>query len=280
MFKGGEPLDSIFHLGTLTNILSSSLSSLGTDLDQVDSMFAINNPSLRLSLQHSIRLLEGKLADTRSLFQREDWRGGADAAEKKDTLAFLGDYAASFSAQGWNDGSRPSVVLMLQKMSKSLALLVAQHGFGILPKAQGGPFGNGLYFASSFEHLSSLPLEGDPHDQVYLMSLVLPGNPYPLLEAHDPGIIGSGCRPGYQSHFVTLQGDPGKAKSGILVVFDPTQALPLFLWTTPATQPAAPLGRSLFLQKELVFSVDETWQSKQRFDFSRLVFDFHFSPLF
>ena len=256
IIKNAEPVTTSAQLGSLFQIFTFSLTSIGAEVSDVESAFVINNPKLRLSLQTSIRLLEGKLSDTGSLFQREDWKSGPDCEKKRRILAYLGDYASVFHGQGWNDGSEPPVVLMLQKMPKSLALQVAQHGFGVLPMAAAGVFGNGLYFTNSLAYLNSATPGED--NQVFLMSLVLPGNSFPLSEL----TLGAGCRPGYQSHFVTVEGSKTGESAGELVIFDPPQALPLFIWTTRGTAQTQVQERASALRKEWNFSLDHTWNSE------------------
>jgi len=124
---------------------------------------------------------------------------------------------------------------------------------GILPVAAKGVFGNGLYFASSLAHLNSVAHGGD--NQVYLISLVLPGNPFPLSEL----ALGAGCRPGYQSHFVTMEGAKSGESAGELVIFDPSQALPLFMWTTRGPPQTQFQEKPSALRKEWNFTLDETW---------------------
>jgi len=246
---------SVVPLGSLPEFFASSMKIFGLDVEDVDSAFVINNPTLRLSLQTSMSLLKGKLGDTRSLFQREDWKNGPDSERKKRTLAHLGDYASVFHRKGWSDGSEPPVILVLQKIPTSFAMKVAQHGFGVLPMSA-GMFGNGLYFTESFSHLNSVASGGD--NDVFLTSLVLPGNPFPLTEMSP----GSACRPGYQSHFATTEGTNAGDCAGELVIFDPTHALPLFMWTTRGAPQPHVQERASPLRKEWNFSPDETWNSQ------------------
>ena len=74
--KGGELVSPAVNLDSLSKIFFFCLKLLGGEDSDVESAFVINNPKLTLSLQTSIRLLEGKLSDTGSLFQRDDWKSG------------------------------------------------------------------------------------------------------------------------------------------------------------------------------------------------------------
>ena len=128
---------------------------------------------------------------------------------------------------------------MIQKMPKQLALLVAQHGFGILPVPDSGKYGNGLYFSNALHHVNAsysysplfhhLNQVSSKVEDAYLISLVLPGTPFPLVDRFDHEHTGIPCRPGYQSHFVTTTNEKNGSASGELVIFDPSQALPVFI---------------------------------------------------
>ena len=250
------PKGKLFFQLPRSAIFLSLLNYLGGQEQDVAQVYAINNPQLRLSLKNSLRLLQGKQEDTRSLFQRADWKSEStsDLAQRRETLAYLGDLASKFYLSGWNDGSEPPIVPLVQRIPKQLAMLIALHGFGILPSSETGLFGNGLYFTDSIAHLnackSSLPMINlqengeDINEHVFLLSLVLPGNAYPVAEPestrdHAP-TIGIPCRPGYQSHFATNKKANGNV-AGELVIFDPSQALPMFMWSeNPDAVPAVP----------------------------------------
>lgn len=233
------------------------------------SLTLVNNPTLRASLRSSIRLLEGKLGDTRSLFQREDWKMGPDTELKKEVLAYLGDYASSFNNKGWNDGSEPPLVPMIQKLPSTLAHLVAKCGLAVLPVEDNGLFGRGYYFTNNIDHLdactASIPLLNDIRlstgvEDVYLLSLVLPGNSFPLLDTEENSAVEMSCAPGYQSNFATInRGNGGKA--GELVIFDPSHALPLFIWT----QEKCIFTFTPRERREWVIVQDSTWKGESPF---------------
>lgn len=146
---------------------------------------------------------------------------------------------------------------MVQKLPEKLAWLIAQHGFGFLPQTE-GYMGRGYYFTNSIKHLNqSSPADKDDQKYVYLMSLVAPGNPFPVVEVSGlTPLTGRTCRPGYQSHYAVIQGQ-GNLKAGELAIFDPGLALPLFMWG--ASEPAnSELVRTS--RPELSLSLDSSWK--------------------
>jgi len=99
--------------------------------------------------------------------------------------------------------------------------------------------GQGIYFSNSFEYTDLYA--SDLEDSYYLISMVAPGNAYPVAEQPETenSLQGMGCLPGYQSHIVLVDSSPErlgrvidpreKGKFAELVIFDPSSALPLFL---------------------------------------------------
>jgi len=128
---------------------------------------------------------------------------------------------------------------MVQKMPIKLAHAVIKYGFGVLPVSEKGLFGQGIYFTDSLDYLDILnPGEGEK--TCYLVSMVAPGNPYPVVEK----LRGSPCRSGYQSHLTLVYRNPenfgtfidldnpdlaDKPIASEMVLFDSSNALPLFI---------------------------------------------------
>jgi len=112
---------------------------------------------------------------------------------------------------------QPVVIPVVQKLPKRLAWVVARHGFGVLPIVDQAHYGRGLYFTTSLNYLVALttpaastipatPSEQHQNDdeQVFLLSLVVPGNAFPIVSQKGPEtdqLIGKPARPGYQSHY-------------------------------------------------------------------------------
>ena len=188
------------------------------------------------------------------------------------------------------------MIPVVQRLPKKLAWLVARHGFGVLPVVEQAHFGRGLYFATSLEYLAALTTVNTPTlasptgliqdtEDVFLLSLVVPGNAFPVLAQGSAknDLQGKPGRPGYQSHY-TVATAPTNVSStrekivqgGELVIFDPSQALPLFIWEskkTPGPVTRAPQvapanetheGVSPLLpavRNEWSYHLDSTWNS-------------------
>jgi len=71
------------------------------------SISAVHNPCLSKLFLSSLELTSSKHTDTRSLFQKEDWKNREDTVDvRRKIVSFLGDYASKFREEGWNNGER------------------------------------------------------------------------------------------------------------------------------------------------------------------------------
>jgi len=252
----------------------------------------LDNPVLRLNFQNALELMDGKHNDTASIFRRQNWKEKPELMEalqhedevgaRKEVLFHLAEYGQNFRDEGWNDGQGPQVVPMIQMLPRNLARLIIQFGFGMIPPAPDNSFGQGVYFTSSMKHAFFTQhhvLKDQPFaDYVYLISLVAPGNSYPIIEdpyaAIEGSKMGKPCTPGYQSHYVLLQHDGYLPERDFaadsarcvdeLMIADVELALPLFLLdATPVTSIEVPAG--FRYGSEWVFESKNDWKGSNTF---------------
>ena len=141
------------------------------------------------------------------------------------------------------------MIPLVQKVPRKLARAVSRFGFAMVPSMEGNKYGQGVYFTGSMSHANDTQrhmFRGDsataPDDYVFLISLVAPGNSYPVVESasawdDSSSRAGKACVPGYQSHYVLLSraGDPAPLThpdtmvTDELVLAEAALALPLFI---------------------------------------------------
>ena len=97
-----------------------------------------------------------------------------------------------------------------------------------------------MYFTSSADYASVYARPTPKHSQVFLVSLVVLGNVYPVTELpatikNPRSLNGAACKTGYQSHYVEVKANfnPARTQQEVIgdeiVAFEGWQALPLFL---------------------------------------------------
>jgi len=106
--------DQKIHQKELDHLLHSFLEFLNSKRHTFTEVKAISNPSTSSLFVNSLKLMASRHTDSRSLFQREDWKDkdkekndekrSIDLELRKKTLTFLGDYVSQFRKQGWNTG--------------------------------------------------------------------------------------------------------------------------------------------------------------------------------
>ena len=118
---------------------------------------------------------------------------------------------------------QPVVIPVVQRLPKKLAWLVARHGFGVVPVAEKAWYGRGLYYSTSLKYLVALTAaltastpatpataattaysadkSKENDDQVFLLSLVVPGNAFPVVaqKGVESDLQDKPARVGYQS---------------------------------------------------------------------------------
>jgi len=224
--------------------------NMGFEAEMPYKIFSISNQTV-LSVFDSYRLLLfGKQRQSPQLFSKDDWREMPDVELREAYLKWLEGYAAKFAQINDKTKGIPNVLPMIQGTSEEAVWQICQQGFGITAITDDGYYGRGVYFTSNLKYASRYAKESPkvPGYNVFLLSMVIPGNTFPVTE--DPwdaeqknkqGYHGQPCRVGYQSHF-TLVDSPKKNSSPTktpftganiadeLVIFQVTQALPLFVF--------------------------------------------------
>jgi len=141
------------------------------------------------------------------------------------------------------------VIPVIQGTHENAAHRIAKNGFGTVAREDAGFFGQGIYFTSKLNYARKYAKPAKDGSLVLVISLASPGNVLPICA--DPkiiglpnshGYLGKPRQPGYQSHYTAvympgeggtygypLRSAPTEASWDELVVFEPAQALPVFL---------------------------------------------------
>jgi len=114
---------------------------------------------------------------------------------------------------------------MIQGKNESTAWRIAKNGFGMAGTTEEGFFGRGIYFTSQFSYASHYSARNKEGRKVFLLSLVTPGNIFPVTEhpyltkengellfipgsrrpkPNPEGLLAQPCKVGYQSHYTLV----------------------------------------------------------------------------
>ena len=196
--------------------------------------------------------LENKHRVNPDLFKKDDWTTMPEAQQRQRLITWHSTYSSKFT---WNDERKPRVILMIQGTSEAAVWQICQQGFGVVGTTDDGFYGAGVYFTSKLGYADKYARGDGPNGtKPFLVSLVIPGNSFPVVEhpfaadgsgaANPSGFKGKACRAGYQSHYTVVDGrdintafpiagdiDPAVAADE-LVTFEGAQALPIFVFYT------------------------------------------------
>jgi len=86
----------------------------------------------------------------------------------------------------------------------AVAERIAKTGFAALSSVDAGYYGKGIYFTSN--GIYSFPYMLVRKQPALIVSWVLTGNPYPVIEDHDASVnlMGGALKSGHQSHYVVV----------------------------------------------------------------------------
>jgi len=222
---------------------------LGFDPEIATKVFAISNETLLKMFEGYRDTLYGKHRANPGLFKKEDWMEMPEVQQRTEFIAWHSTYSDKFS---WNDKTRPRVIPMLQGTSESAVWQICQQGFGVVGTTDDGFYGAGVYFTSKLGYADKYAKSGADGSKPFLVSMVIPGNIFPVIEhpfaadgssANPSGFKGKACRKGYQSHFTLVDGRTMNAfplmgpndqatTADELVTFEGAQALPIFVFYT------------------------------------------------
>lgn len=236
----------VHHAGALEKFTLAA-KTLEFDSDQIHKIVAISNPKLLANFENYRESLQGKHRANPNTFNMTDWKTQPGAEKRQRHLAVL---LNEISKWEWNRGSSLPVLPMLQGITEEALGQICQQGFGakVATTTDPGRYGQGVYFTSKINHANrSAKMSGS--GKVFLLSAVTPGNVFPITEhpffsdgiINPKGYLGKPCRIGYQSHHALVNEkrpeveffdeDEGFLKlANELVIFEPAQAVPLFVF--------------------------------------------------
>jgi len=199
------------------------------------SITGIVNPTLLINFLCTQKIMSERHQNSRDLFGSQTWRNGDDQQLRDWTYS---TYQSTIKKCPWNIDMPLPIVPMLHGTDRVVADKIAETGFAALSSLDAGWFGKGIYFTTCagytvpYLHLSRNP--------AIIISLVLPGNAYPVTEhpkASD-SLCGAALKSGYNSHFVATNingyphSKPSLSTEGVFtefVIAQESQIVPAFI---------------------------------------------------
>lgn len=212
---------------------------------RVTALINASLPIREVTLVHNRTLLDNFLGtylvqkaryrDAPELFQGKSWL----RSPNRDAHQWVNDgYTRLIRQYPWNQDGEVTILPMFHGTDLSLAQKICETGFATLSKLDAGWYGKGIYFTNAMTYC--LPYITSKSEPCIIVSWVLPGNTYPVIESSgsSASLSGSALKAGYQSHFV-LTDAKGHCVSGVqdtrteiyneLVVNQEAQIVPAFL---------------------------------------------------
>jgi len=203
------------------------------EMGAITKISSVFNPSLSRTFLTQREILARRMMEDPSLFRRTDWQKADRGEMRKTTMARYEELSSA-----WNEADAPTPVMAaVHGTAGVVAWKIVSNGFSVLSSLDAGYYGSGIYFTSSMRY--ALPYYGTKKQPSVLISLVSPGNPFPVVEKKEEArsFMGQPLRSGYQSHFVLTKKDGAPATEKTqptdrydeLVIGQESQVMPIFV---------------------------------------------------
>lgn len=240
-----EPTSKDFHKVT------QLLKLLKADDYGVQKITAICNLVLLQNFIGAKKILDKRLEDSPGLFAAQHWRAmkvGQEQNVQKREIVYsrfqqrMEDFSLywmpkSRKTASVEDTAHPGVAIIaaLHGTDGPTADKIAETGFAALSLTDGGYFGKGIYFTTYAMYC--LPYLVARSKPVFVISYIIPGNAYPVIEHQESAesLLGTALQVGYNSHYVSTNqaGEPAGPESSQIfdefVIPQESQVVPAFI---------------------------------------------------
>jgi hypothetical protein len=207
---------------------------LSGDNIRITGAYIIYNRILTVNLINWKSLLQTRWNDMPKLFHTTNWERISSNQEVRGYIKNrFDDVIRRFE---WNEGEMVPIICALHGTDISKAFAIAKTGFVSLSTLDSGYYGKGVYFSTHAPN--NLVYVINYENPALLMSLIIPGNVYPVVEnpRGTNSIAGGPIKPGYNSHYVitdqegmVISSPSDDTKFDELVVDQECQVLPVFI---------------------------------------------------
>jgi len=146
----------------------------------ISDVTAVVNPTLVQSFQNLRKLYSSQLTETPDKFYSQKWKDNDDTGMRSRTMKKFMELTHHWE---WNRDLKIQdipILAMVHGTDKAIADNISNQGFASLSDLDAGYYGNGIYFTSSAR--CTIPYLARKKNPVIIVALVIPGNPYPVIE--------------------------------------------------------------------------------------------------
>jgi len=202
---------------------------LGGGKLKISKAFGIYNASIISNFATTCSLLSHRFTDSPNVFKKETWREDKRKELRQVVYDRFHSFAKSFE---WNliideiselrksltkknslidlnpfveKETAVQIIPTIHGTSDKKAWKICSTGFAALQSLDSGYYGKGIYFTTCA--LYALPYYSGFEKPTILISWVIPGNIYPVVESHKDdscSLLGHALRAGYNSHYVCV----------------------------------------------------------------------------
>jgi len=194
----------------------------------------VYNKDLINSFVGQWRITTTRLVTSGNIFGSATWKDKDDEQIRNMRANVVEKYKQLVMKMDWNTDDINPIVLTAHGTNLGYAEKICLTGFANLSMLDTGFYGAGIYFTTNAEYCIPYFTQNNP---VLILSWVIPGNIYPVIERHDSHstLLGKPLIGGYGSHYIltskdgTIHADPSLNIYDEIVIQQETQICPAFI---------------------------------------------------
>jgi len=174
----------------------------GDNVFSYNRIYSVYNETLSLTFLTYRKTLGTRHLNDPNTFVKSDWKNRSDMELRNWTVTCFNDYVKQFPwNQGLPEGDLP-VIVACHGTDLDIAKKICETGFAALSTLDSGFYGKGVYFSFYIPYI--FPYVSSTKSPVMIISLIVPGNTYPVTEqpSGKGSLRGKHIKTGYQSHYV------------------------------------------------------------------------------
>eukprot|EP01126_Amoeba_proteus_P052768 TRINITY_DN6401_c0_g1_i4.p1 TRINITY_DN6401_c0_g1~~TRINITY_DN6401_c0_g1_i4.p1 ORF type:complete len:431 (+),score=81.93 TRINITY_DN6401_c0_g1_i4:247-1539(+) len=197
------------------------------------SAVGVYNPTLVGSFINHKKVLEERFKNNPALFQNKGWLAVEEDLDQRQWV--YSHLRLVIDNCPWNAAEIVSTIPTAHGTSMGTGTAICKTGFASLSSLDKGWYGQGIYFTCNAPYAKMY--FSKHQDPALLISLIIPGNCYPVIEhpEKENALVGAAMKAGYNSHWVVVKPNgtvPKKVKKNVyteIVVAQEAQIIPVYL---------------------------------------------------
>lgn len=171
---------------------------------QVSSITLVFNEVLLTNFVGMYAIISERLDNQADIFGKKKWQTKNDKIDIYQSV--YNHFSKLVESYSWTKNRLP-ILPVCHGTELAIAEKICETGFASLSSLDAGWYGKGIYFTSFPSYC--IPYVATKRTPCIILSWVIPGNTYPVVEKHNEegNLVGSALKSGHHSHYIVTSSD-------------------------------------------------------------------------